>query len=270
MRRVPRFAILLLLATPFLAPAAPARAQAVRGVVVDAGTGSPLPGTTVILADTAGVELRRVETDGAGVFVLDVPAAGRWNVSTERVGYGPLSESTLMVPAGRALVLELRLVPLPLQLAPVVVEVESRRVSLEGVGFYERRDMGIGRFLTAEQIEQFAASQVTDVLRMDPSVRAHPVLSEGESNAYAISFRSQVRDFSGRFCFPTLVLDGTIVRRGGAPSIRLDALIHPAEIDGIELYPSGAGVPPRFGGMDARCGVILIWRKRYEDRPGAR
>lgn len=44
-------------------------------------------------------------------------------------------------------------------------------------------------------------------------------------------------------------------------------LIHPAEIEAIELHPSGAGVPPRFGGMDARCGMILIWRKRSEEPP---
>lgn len=91
-----------------------------------------------------------------------------------------------------------------------------------------------------------------------------------------VVFRGATRGFSGRTCVPTLVLDGIILPRGGplprgdsllgnqTRPLRLDEVIHPAEIEALELYPSGAGAPPRFAGTDARCGVILIWRKRNE------
>lgn len=275
MSTLARGLVLLLLATPFLFPAGAARAQAVRGAVVDDATGAPLPGTTVVLLDTVGAEVRRAETDGDGAFALDAPAAGRWTLWTDRVGYGPLLSSVLMIPPRRPLVLELRLVPLPVRLAPLTVFVESRRLALDAVGFYDRRQRGIGRFITADEIERRFSTQLTDVLRMEPSVHVYPILSAGESNATVLSFRGQRRDFSGMLCLPTLVVDGTVVRRGvtgptAGPVMRLDELIHPAEVEAIELYPSGAGVPPRFGGTDARCGVILIWRKRSEDPAGAR
>ena len=266
----PRPAALLLLAASLLLPAFPAGGQALRGVVVDDATGSPLPDAAVVLLDTAGLEVGTARTDRTGAFALGLPSAGRWTLRTDRVGYGSLLSGALTVPAGRLLVLELRLSPLPLRLEPVTVVVESRRLSLEGVGFYDRRHLGIGRFITADEIETRALTQVTDVLRMEPSVHIYPVLGGGEANAVVLTFRGQRRDFSGLVCLPTIVVDGTVVRRGvtSAPTgavPRLDELIHPAEIEAMELYPSGAGVPPRFGGMDARCGVILIWRKRGEE-----
>ena len=270
MRTPPRALLLLLVAASLLVRAPASSGQAVRGLVVDDATGTPLPGTAVVLLDSAGLEVRSAETDVAGAFALELPAPGRWTLRTDRVGYGRLRSGALTVPAGRLLLLELRLAPLPVRLEAVTVIVESRRAALDGVGFYDRRQRGVGRFLTADEIAAGTLTQVTDALRMEPSVRVYPVFGGGEANAAVLSFRSQRRDFSGLLCLPTIVVDGTVVRRSvtkspDGPVTRLDELIHPAEIEAMELYPSGAGVPPRFGGMDARCGVILIWRNQAEE-----
>lgn len=251
----PRAAVPLLLAASLLLLALPAGGQAVRGVVLDDATGTPLPGAAVVLLDTAGLEVHSAMADVAGAFALALPGAGRWTLRAERVGYGQLLSGELTVPAGRLLVLELRLAALPLRLEPLTVVVESRRLALDAVGFYDRRHIGIGRFITADEIEDRALTQVTDVLRMEPSVQVYPVLAGGEPNAAVLSFRAHRRDFSGRICLPTIVVDGAVVRRGvteapTGPVTRLDELIHPAEIEAMELYPSGAGVPPRFGGMN--------------------
>lgn len=260
----------LLLSAVLLSLPAAAPGQTVRGRVVDDATGTPLPATVVVLLDSLGLERARVETDRLGGFAVHAPAAGRWTLQTDRAGYGPLLSNVMSVPAGRALEVELRLAALPVPLEPVAVRVERRRVRLDRAGFYHRRDMGIGRFLTAEDIEGRPAIQVSDVLRMEPSVHVYPILSAGEPNAAVIAFRGQVRGFSGRLCLPTLVLDGVIVRRGGSGGIRLDELIHPAEIEAIELYPSSAGAPPRYAATDGRCGVILVWRKRGEEGSAGR
>jgi hypothetical protein len=38
-------------------------------------------------------------------------------------------------------------------------------------------------------------------------------------------------------------------------------VIHPNNVEAIEVYRSPAEVPPQYGGAEAACGVILLWRR---------
>ena len=41
----------------------------------------------------------------------------------------------------------------------------------------------------------------------------------------------------------------------------IDRLLHPDEVEAIEIYSSPMQVPGRFGGLGARCGVIAVWSR---------
>ena len=42
----------------------------------------------------------------------------------------------------------------------------------------------------------------------------------------------------------------------------IDRLIDPESVAGVEIFPSSAGVPTQYAGIDATCGVILFWTRR--------
>jgi Carboxypeptidase regulatory-like domain len=79
-------AVLLTIGVWFSISVLPAAAQAVRGRVLDEGTSSPVIGAHVILMDSAGTPSFSTLTNDLGVFVLQVPAAGRYRVRVEMIG----------------------------------------------------------------------------------------------------------------------------------------------------------------------------------------
>jgi hypothetical protein len=78
---------LLLTALLLIGTAASAAAQIVRGQVVDSIAGTPVAFGTVVLLDTAGVEVRRTTTDEGGLFLLRAPAASQYRLRAEGAGY---------------------------------------------------------------------------------------------------------------------------------------------------------------------------------------
>src|SRR4051812_19227115 len=100
----------LLLASLLLA-ALPAglAAQGVTGTVVDGRSGAPVPGALVTLVSDDGRVQARVLADRAGTFALRAPAAGRYTLRAERVGYATASSPPLELGAGQ--VVTYRLAP---------------------------------------------------------------------------------------------------------------------------------------------------------------
>jgi hypothetical protein len=230
---------------------ASAAAQSIRGIVLDDATDEPIAGTLVILLDTTGARLGAVATDTAGRFLLPLERPGTYRLAARRLGYGPATSTLLHVPDSGVLDVEFRLTPEAVLLAPVEVRAKPRRSRLEREGFYRRRELGIGRFMTAEEIEKRGATWVSDALRMEPSVR---IRYDPVRLGWVVYFSVGT---SGRPCLPLVVLDGTRLDMS-----TIDELVPPSEIDAMELYPRGNGVPAQFGGTGASCGVILIWTKR--------
>lgn len=251
----------------------PVVGQMVDGLVTDQETGARLPGVVVVLVDTLGNEFMRAHSDDSGAFVFRVPAPGRYRLWADRLGYGHVLGRFLDVGEG-PLYVELQLPALPIALGEVRVTAEARRLVLEETGYYRRRDLGIGRFVDLQAIEERAPLETTDILRVEPMVRLVPDFAGDGGTGTAMVFRGAVRGLQpggGRYCAPTLVLDGVKVRDSGPLAgdsvtgrrpIRLNELVYPTEILAMELYPSGAGAPPQWSGLDAGCGVVLIWTKR--------
>ena len=77
---------------------------------------------------------------------------------------------------------------------------------------------------------------------------------------------------AGYNCTTQIFVDGFLVNRrtgygqGYRPEdIRIDDVVTPASIEGIEIFRGLSTVPAEFLSPDADCGVIAIWTRRGGD-----
>lgn len=104
--------------------AVPVAAQTVAGTVVEAGTHRPLEGAFVVLRDDAGERRAAVLADSEGRFLLRAPAAGRYTLAAQLIGYADSPGEVLVLGPGEA--------------ARRTVEVAVQAVTLDGI----RADVG--------------------------------------------------------------------------------------------------------------------------------
>lgn len=254
MRRFLPALALLLLATG-------ASAQRVAGVVTSGG--EAVPGATVRLL--AGVDtVAATAADGSGRFLVRAPGAGRYRLVVTAVGYGPAQGEPFAVEAGGSQVVDVELVPAVGALGGVAVEAGRRTRSeasgtLEGVGFYERRGRGMGRFFDRRQIEDRRPQRLTDLFAILPGFV--PLPQEGDVRL------SSITSMRGTNCRPTIVVDGTVVRSfggRGSATLSLDQALQIDEVDAVEAYAHN-GIPIQYGGTMSPCGAILIWTRSYAE-----
>ncbi len=240
----------LLLPVWFLTPAgAGAQGGEGQGIVViiavtDRMNGAPVTAALVTLTrldetgERAGqARVLGLDTDGrvrtpplpGGVHLLEVRAPG----------YQPLDEQIELRGPSPA--------SLTIQLAPEVVELEgvaalaTRNPFLEEGGFYERQAQGFGVTFTRQELARLGVYQTTDVMRTLSGVNFDYA---GSPTAPYILFRQG--------CRPDIVLDGTNL----GPDVRLDDLVNPADLEGLEVY-RGATVPGTLS--SSSCGAVVVW-----------
>lgn len=193
-----------------------------------------------------------VSGDDGRVLLPGLPA-GRATLAVRRIGYRPTSTEVTLPAAGPgALVVTLEAVPQ--QLAAVVVRANHRSYTGRMADFNRRRDLGFGRFITAEDIDRQHPINTSDLLRMVPGM---VVQTRG------ISSNLRLRN-SG--CDPLVWLDGMPATAG---YLDVDAFA-PSSLAGIEVYSGPATVPVelRAPGGQSSCGVIALWSRVPE--PGTR
>lgn len=255
LRRPPLLLPTVLLAALAAAAPTPAASQVVSGVVVDGDTGAPVPVGRVVLLDSLDAVRAEALADLDGRFAVAAPAPGTYRLHATRMGYYDVLSDRLAVAAGDVR-LRVALAPAPVAVEGLEVTTERRDLSLDAVDFYDRQSMGLGHFLTAEEIDgRPGMVRMGDLLREIPGVRiveshfGHPrVLLRGTPT---------IRNPRG-LCEPALVLDG----------IRIDPpwtqLVTPRELEGVEVYARALHVPVMFGAVARGCGVIVAWTRRGE------
>jgi len=247
------------------------------GVLTDAATGDALSGVTV----RTGQGQTGTFTDTRGEFLFDDLIAGQHVLEFSMIGYAARAD-TIRVTAGRVTNVEVSLSVDPVGLEPIVVSVERREARLQEVGFYHRRQVGFGEHIDRLAIENRGPLEVTDLFSGMPGVElfTHPTSSLGKFvvlRSGRLPWRSrtltdeQIEERRERFkglqppeynrCFPAVYIDDLLAHSGGADPARLDDLLAPAAIAGIEVYPSTAGLPAKYQAGGARCGVIVIWTR---------
>lgn len=233
----------------------------VIGFVREAGSGRPLGGASIVARTSSGDTVAAALADGAGRFRLDELEPGIHELEASLLGYRKLVAET-EVRAGQAQALDLPLSPGPIELDPVVAEVEAREPHLSAVGYYDRKLQPGGIFIDRKEIEARDANQVTDLLQGKTRVR---VVYAGSGGLRADVVMSGTANVGFQKCAPRIVLDGMVVRQAGPMSendVVLNDLISPNEVAGIEVYRSAAETPPQFGGRNGSCGVVVLWSRQ--------
>ncbi len=205
--------------------------------------GAAIAGVMIAVAGTRA----SATSDADGAFRMQRVPAGRIIIQSRRLGFRP-SETSVMLEAGQTLEVAVTLHRVVPKLAAVHVEGSQSGMSARLAGFYSRRDKGLGRFITREDIDRRAPFRTTDLLRSIPGVRVRTV--DG--------FRS-VLYFRSASCTPLVFLDGAPAAAGYFDP----DLVAPGSIEGIEVYSGPSTVPPQFihSRKQGSCGVIVIWSR---------
>lgn len=200
----------------------------------------------------AGVEVRvdtsnvRVTTDRDGGFLLVNIPTGQTRLIFRRLGFRPTSLDLEVTGSGLEN-LEVQMLHTAQRLTPVTVQVKRESAVPRLRGFYERMERRVqGHFISRERIARSHSFSFTDLLREVPGISIRPI---GH-------IRKAVR-LRGSPCPPLVFIDGFAA---SAAEFDLESL-DPGMVEGIEIYPGSASVPPEFLGPRGleQCGVIAVW-----------
>ncbi|HEU0052716.1 MAG TPA: carboxypeptidase regulatory-like domain-containing protein [Longimicrobium sp.] len=252
--------------------AAPARAQSIRGRVLDGATGQPVAEATVTALDSVGRRAGRARSSADGSFALELRRAGNHRLSAERIGYRTATSGLVDVGVRETVEVELRIVTSELALEPLTVRGRAeppRRPRLESTGFYDREREGFGHFVRREDIEKVPTQRMTDLLRRVPGVQLRAM----QNGKYEIVMRGGGMTSTSGTCEPKVIVDGVAVSqgrrsasgsfRGGGGTVELDLndVVKPEAVEAVEIYRSPAETPMMYGGANSMCGVIVIWTR---------
>ena len=231
----------------------------VRGIVRQDSTGSPLAEVEVLVS---GAE-RRTATDSSGRFFLRAVPRGSYLLLFRRPGYYAVQQAIRVEDRDTVWVnpfLSPAAFPLPgLETRGEVIE-PAGAIGIEG--FEERRRMGFGDFIEPATLRKEGNLRLIEVLRRH--TRIYFFL---KGNRYwATTTRKPApitsRNFVPEPCPMQFMLDGQIL-----PQPDFHAGFYTDEIEAIEVYYGGAGIPPQFSGARAECGTIVMWTRRSLYQP---
>jgi hypothetical protein len=262
--RIPRVCLLAASAASLVlcAPAAPAQTL-VRGILLDAASGGPVPRGTVVISANRGRWQRAVQTDSVGGFEFQDVSAGPYRLRASRVGYRDVV-GDLALSADSVVDLEVRLAVATVVLAPVTVTSRSTRdVSPVLRGFYQRMQHGAGRFISREEIEARQPVRITDMLRNIPNLRAAPQRQGASGSSFSQGSNSDR-------CNVVFFVDGMRINEPTLPGMRpgvrqdvpVDDYVNPQEVEGIEVYRGESDTPAEFTSRWVQCGTVVIWTRR--------
>jgi hypothetical protein len=235
------------------APDARASANRSLGVVDGIVSDSNLVPLQAAFVSILGTKIR-VGTGPNGRFRITSIPAGTYLIIVKRVGYHPTS-AAVDVKASDTLRLSYTLNKLrPEELDPIVVTAKSPTMRM--AEFEARRKVGVGEFMTADEIERRNSAFPTELFRKFKSVNVSPDHTGPITQYFALSAREGGNPSFGA-CPMQVYLDQVPLP---AP-FNLDLLPPPRDIGGIEVYAGASTIPPQFSGFDRGCGVILVWSK---------
>ena len=215
------------------------RTLTIEGVVRDAGK-APVPSAELSLR-RAGQGRLVSRTDNDGKFSFSDLAPGPLSLTVRRLGYRVKSVDLDVTPATATNPIEIQLEEIASDIDAVLVEAGQDRLR----EFYEHKATNnFGKFFERKDIEKLARQYSSEVLRVVPGAR----LEASERNGNRVLLRG---------CKPIVWIDG--MRANGA---EVDDLARPSDLEGMEVYPSWAGLPAQYQDRDNRmCGVIVLWTR---------
>jgi hypothetical protein len=258
-----RYASLTLFAATLFA-AAPLHAQIyLDGAVLEAETGARVNGATVEVVDRGQRVVARAVTDENGLFTTSLERDGAYRLRASRLGFQSATTPLLRTDGYDHLVVEIRLDQEAVLLAPLeILGRSARAISPLLEGFTTRARVGLGHFITRDEIEKRRPGRVTDLLVSVPGVSLE---TSGSGTRRTVSM-SRSRVGGTRNCPVQIFIDGRLLNRsvssGRDVSLSIDDVVSPGSVEGIEVYRGISGIPAEFLNPEARCGVVAIWTRR--------
>lgn len=239
-------------------PTAPAGAQAafarLRGVVTDVSTQKPVTGARVVIAATG----RFATTDSLGRFELRDLPTGVIRFYFTADGF-PRTSVVLAFARGETMVQAFEMDSTAAGIAgdstprgrraqmldpTTVTAAPSRGVRYED--FERRMKTGRGQYVTRQEIEERNYNNFSDAAR---GLRGVVVECGGGSRGCVIRMAR-----AGVACYPQYIVDGR-------PDNFFGPYVAIRDVEGVEFYTGASDVPGEFAGVDAACGVVVIWTR---------
>jgi hypothetical protein len=160
--------LLLLLALHVTAAAA--AAQTVRGRVIDAG-GEPVATALLNLVDASGATVRSGMSGSGGTYAITAPAAGRYTLRIERIGFAPQTTAAFELAAGESITRTFTVAVAPVQLEAVRAETSGRCIvrpqdgsALARLFDAARSSLGVSAYMeTGRSLEVAGVSYIRDM-----------------------------------------------------------------------------------------------------------
>ncbi|HEY0931731.1 MAG TPA: carboxypeptidase regulatory-like domain-containing protein [Gemmatimonas sp.] len=210
---------------------------------------------------------RRTIANAEGRFLLDGIAAGTRLVDVRAVGAAP-AQLTFHFATGVQRDTAIVLAAPAQTLATVTTrETSFRRSGFETSGFFDRQRMGFGAFATEEELRNYQAINLSDMLARMRGVS----IERGRTGDQAATM-PMLRGMIGGRCVPIFFVDGVRFMVDSPvpdpksnkrfPFTDLMSVVRPDQVKAIEVYPSAGGIPAQFDYTALEgCGSIVIWTR---------
>ncbi|HEX5075372.1 MAG TPA: TonB-dependent receptor plug domain-containing protein [Gemmatimonadaceae bacterium] len=248
--RQPPLSTWLLGAAVLVAASDQLAAQQLHIVMLDPGTGRPIPLVAVnLVPDSGGSASAAVKSGNDGVATVRAPAPGVYRLHAILPDHREAKSPAIDLKPGDELSISWRPKTDTARLSPVRVTASNRNTSPRLNGFQERQQRhAFGTFITRDVIEQRKPTRVSDVLSTVPGLIVTPS---------ARGFGSDVQTTEG--CRPAVYVDG--LRYPLLRGETIDDVVDPTALEGIEVYAHAAEVPVEFQGPWSNCGAIVLWTR---------
>lgn len=260
--------------------------QEVSGLLLESETRQPIVWATVALLDTTFNAVAHTLSSPTGAFVLEAPEAGSFYVLAEALGYEPKADGILELGEGGSVSIEFYLKPKPLEMDSLLVAMKRVRTFryLTEVGYYERQKMGLGTFISPEEIQRRRPFTTADLLRNVPDLYLEQGGNAG-TRVYLIR--------GGSRCNPAVLVDGSRTfndmhtERGGPLTDRqtagsssafkgdredhgvvLERMVDIEDISAVEVHTRATSLPLQYGGTQETCGLLMVWTHIFTGQGG--
>ena len=269
-RYAPR-ALIVILAGIFTTEAAGAQGGSLSGRVFTDSSAVPLVGVEVAIPSAQ----RTVRTDTRGAFRITGLAPGRYLVLVRMPGYVPVTD-TVTIDSDTDIAKDYRLTATTTALDSVHVIATSPGLSVRMRTFERRRAMGIGSFISPEELRKKEEVTLRFVLARIPSLRfvmygnaTFVSLARGIASRNlpkAIPWESR----SPEGCWVQIYLDGIRIytpvaevrgSSGSAQPVPNMEDFRVRDLEAIEFYSGPAQTPAELGGTGATCGTLVLWTR---------
>ena len=225
----------------------------VHGTIVDT-EGNPVGDAEVALLEGATPVLYS-RSDSGGHFRFDGLARASAGVRVRRLGFHPRTIAVQITRADRSASMFITLEAMAAKLDAVNIDEDTTGASNAMLAaFYDRaRTNSFGHYIDQATFTRLRPQWVSDAMRQVPGVVVRPTKRIGNM----VRIRGcGVPGESPEAVGPLIWVDG--VRMPGA---ELDEVAQAADVAGIEVYNSFAGIPAQFFDRSAVCGTILVWTR---------